>query len=244
MRQAQDALQWWTPQAENGANTIAEDTKILALNVSTYAGFGKSYPFAGRLPKTQTYQLDREMTYQSALSIVLQSILPLFVIPYRLLFFPFLPKSLRILSQAIHVFRVHVATMVERERALVHKRDIGSDNLVSALIRASEEVPQGKVDGESRQGLTDDEIFGNIFIYNLAGHKTTVNTLAYSILLLAAHPEYQEWLAEEIDEVLGGQEDIDTWKYEEIFPHLKRCLALLVRSSIFTSFSMGSYNLR
>ena len=232
LRQAQDALQWWTEHPSLGANTIAEDAKTLALNVLTCAGFGKSYPFASRLQRTDENQLNRDMTYQDALSIVLENLLFLFLIPHRLLSFSFLPKNLRTLGKAIQVFKNHMAKVLHRERGLMSKHDPGADNLVSALIRASEEVQQNKNVDEPHQGLSDDEIFGNIFIYNLAGHETTANTLAYSILLLAAYPEYQDWLAAEINKVLEGQGETETWKYEEVFPRLKRSMAVMVSSPL------------
>lgn len=232
LRQAQDTLQWWTQHAGLGANTVAEDTKTLALNVLTCAGFGKSYPFSSRQQKTDEYQLNQDMTYQDALSIVLENLLYLFFIPHRLLSSSFLPKRIGTLGKAVHIFKNHMAQMLHRERVLMSKRDSGADNLVSALIRASEEVRQDTMVGEPSQGLSDDEIFGNIFIYNLAGHETTANTLAYAILLMAAYPEYQDWLAEELDVVLGGQKEAQTWKYEVVFPRLKRPMAVMVSSPL------------
>ena len=80
----------------------------------------------------------------------------------------------------------------------------------------------------TRQGLTDEEIFGNIFAFNLAGHETTANTLATSLVLLAANPECQAWLVEEVQHVLGNSGGMEDWKYDECFPNLKRCLAVMV----------------
>ena len=42
-----------------------------------------------------------------------------------------------------------MAKVLDHELALIYKRDAGADNLMSALIRASEEVQQDKVNGES-----------------------------------------------------------------------------------------------
>jgi hypothetical protein len=76
--------------------------------------------------------------------------------------------------------------------------------------------------------LSVDEILGNIFVFNFAGHDTTAISLAYSVLLLVDHPEVQDWVAEELmfylDADRGG-----IWRYETVFPKLKRCLAILVR---------------
>ena len=88
---------------------------------------------------------------------------------------------------------------------------------MGSLVRASEEAqkPSDTYDS-TRLGLTDEEIFGNIFIVNLAGHETTANTLATSLVLLAANPQCR---------TSGGSKD---WKYDESFPNLNRCLAVMV----------------
>ena len=85
------------------------------------------------------------------------------------------------------------------------------------------------IDTSAGKSLSMDEIFGNIFVINFAGHDTTANTLAFMILLLAMHPEVQEWVAEEIKDVFPSA--ASEWSYSD-FARLKRCHAVLV-SSIF-----------
>ncbi|SLM38548.1 hypothetical protein LPUS_08801 [Lasallia pustulata] len=53
--------------------------------------------------------------------------------------------------------------------------------------------------------------------------------LSYSISLLAAHPEVQEWVAEEVHYVLQGQGTSETWEYS-LFPRLKRCLTVMLET--------------
>ncbi|PVG00144.1 cytochrome P450 [Serendipita vermifera] len=48
--------------------------------------------------------------------------------------------------------------------------------------------------------LSEDEIIGNAYIYLLAGHETTAHSLAWMLALLAAYPDKQEKLYEEIIE--------------------------------------------
>jgi len=97
---------------------------------------------------------------------------------------PFAPKGARRLGTAIKEFQSFMRDMVAKERTLISKRDPGTNNLMSSLVRASDQAKEN--------ALTGDEIFGNTFFYNLAGHATTANTLAYAISLLAAFPEYQD----------------------------------------------------
>jgi cytochrome P450 len=75
--------------------------------------------------------------------------------------------------------------------------------------------------------MTEREIYGNLFAVNFAGHDTTSHTFTYTIYFLAAYPEVQEWLAEEIKDVLQGRE-AQALDYKTDFPKLKRCLAVML----------------
>jgi len=55
-------------------------------------------------------------------------------------------------------------------------------------------------------------------MYSLTGHGTTAGTLAYSIFLLVAYPQWQKWIAEEIHYVLDGQGSHETWECERLSP--------------------------
>ena len=119
--------------------------------------------------------------------------------------------------------------MYNDERKLLDAGKRGTGNLMSSLVRVSEDERKkhGKLNADGPKSFTISEILGNIFVINFAGHDTTANTLAYSMLLLAAHPEVQDWVGEELHRVLGGS-SCETWSYEALFPRLKRCLAILV----------------
>lgn len=150
------------------------------------------------------------------------------LLPPRLLWLPFLPKKLARVGKAIAAFRKYMAGVLDEERNLISQRKPGAGNLMSNLVRASEEALQP----QSRQGpagLTSDEIFGNMFIFNSAGHETTAHTLSYGILLLAAHPEWQQWIAEEVRHVLKDAPS-EKWSYADLYPRLKRCRAVMVSS--------------
>lgn len=79
--------------------------------------------------------------------------------------------------------------------------------------------------------MTDDELYGNLYVFNLAGFETTANALTYTMPFLARNPEIQAWVGEEIDRVIktGSQQE---WSYEAAFPALVRCLAVMVSDSI------------
>ena len=107
---------------------------------------------------------------------------------------------------------------------------------MSNLVRASDEESQAQTATQKREGpeeasmlkpLTTDEIVGKIFVYDFAGHDTTAVSPTYSMLLLVAHPEAQEWMAEQLEFFLET-EGCEPWTSEEVSPRLQRRLAVLV----------------
>ncbi|KAL9115542.1 MAG: hypothetical protein Q9187_007303 [Circinaria calcarea] len=98
----------------------------------------------------------------------------------------------------------------------------------SEEAKAAAEEDHGKMEGRrSNMGLTESEIFGNIFVFNFAGHDSIAITLTYVITHLAAHPEVQDWIGEEIQHVCKSQEEGATVSYRDAFPKLKRCTAVV-----------------
>jgi len=55
-----------------------------------------------------------------------------------------------------------------------------------------------------------DYIFGNVRMFFFAGHETTAGTLANGLWQLATHPEQQQQLQAEVDELYDGLEKNDT----------------------------------
>lgn len=222
-------LQGWLQRGHQGTEETVGDTALLTLHVLTYAGFGMKYSYSSGVQRPQP---GFTLSYRDALSLILRNVIILFIVPRSFLRLSFMPKKLRDLGQATKEFQKYMEEMLARERQLISKRVPGQGNLISALIRASEEAK--KLDeNESVQGLQDEEIFGNIFIYNLAGHETTANTIAFAIVILAAYPEWQDWIAEEIEFVFGSGQTNKAGAYEAAFPRLRRCLAIMVRLPSF-----------
>ena len=225
-RQARDMLSSWSQQGLGGTKETVADTATLALHVLTCAGLGASYSFNEGVRKVAP---GHSMTYRDSLSACLSNIITFAIIPKKYLSSSLMPRKLQRLGQAVREFQMYMDEMLATERKAGDKRQTESANLMSALVRASDEDTYAKETGhETKRGLSDEEIFGNIFAYNLAGHETTANTVASALVLLAAHPQYQDWVREEVEKV-GGTKDK---AYETTFPQLKRCLAVMVSQSL------------
>ncbi|KAL8945491.1 MAG: hypothetical protein Q9183_008073, partial [Haloplaca sp. 2 TL-2023] len=184
----------WSETGQKGTKETTEDTATLALHVLTNAAFGVAYAFNEGVRKLAP---GHDMTYRDSLNLCLGNILTFAILPKRCLYLPFLPRRLKKVGEAAKEFQQYMTEMLAKERhSSENNEGPGKVNLMSALIRASDGESRGK---DTKSSLTDEEIFGNVFVFNLAGHETTANTLAYVLFLLAAHPEYQDWIREEIN---------------------------------------------
>ena len=202
----------------------AEGLKGIAINVLGVAGYGVSRPWKGALEK-QTPEPGFKLTYIEATRLAIDHIVEAHVFPAWFFLLRCMPRKVRELGYAIQEFPAHTKSMLDQER----KNPNGKVNIMNMMVRESDAVEGGeKGDGEKGKtaGLTEDEIMGNLFVFTAAGFDTTANTMGYAMTLLAAYPEWQEWMSEEIDQVLKDKSD--ELDYPDVFPKLVRVLAVMV----------------
>lgn len=224
-------IRYWS--SKPSIDSVAEDTRTVSLHVMSSAVFGKSYPFRGSGEARVSSEED-STSYGEALRVILDRCIPLLILGRKNLSKPWLPKGFRELYQATLVFQEHMTKAYEVEKQAVIRGEKQGNNLMTALIRASQANANKKdtYTGSHQEGLTEEEIYGNIFVFNFAGHDATANSLALGISLLATRPDVQNWIADEINAVLAGV-DYEESSYEAVFPQLKRCLAVTV-SRLYT----------
>ncbi|KAL9599128.1 MAG: hypothetical protein Q9179_003657 [Wetmoreana sp. 5 TL-2023] len=223
--QSTDLIHYWS--SKSSVNSVAADTRTVSLHVMSGAVFGRSYRFRGA-DEDSSSTVEDSSSYGEALRIILDRCIPLVVLGRKNLSNPWLPKSFRELYQATLVFQEHMTEAYESEKRTMMRNDKLEDNLMSSLVRASQANidRKGSTTGTHREGLTEEEVYGNVFVYNFAGHDATANSLAIGICLLATRPDIQDWIAEEINDVLTGVESKES-SYEAAFPRLPRCLAVV-----------------
>jgi cytochrome P450 family 3 subfamily A len=85
-----------------------------------------------------------------------------------------------------------------------------------------------KSENSKPRGLTHEELLAQGFLFFLAGFETTANTLSLLAYSLATHPECQEKLIKEIDEVTKENAEID---YDVVnkMTYLDMCLSETLR---------------
>lgn len=224
LRQAQAMLRSWVSRADTGIASYQRDTRSLSLNVLAGAGFGKPYDFRSSAEPV----VDEIGKYRDSLQTVLDNIILLLIVPFKVL--TMIPGRWARIGHAGISFKQHMVKMLEDETAALSQGKSGSGGILTGFVRAADlyhrENSNDATFQGAKKGLSPEEIYGNLFVINFAGHDTTANTLAFATLLLAAHPEVQAWLAEEI---IAATKDkpIEQWDYKELFPKLNRCRAVV-----------------
>lgn len=213
----------------------------LSLNVLATSALGKHWRFHGAKDDGNLESLEDSSyvaKYKSNLSYLLQSIRFLVLTPLWVYSLPLavLPGELKKFVSAHREFEKIMTEMVKEKKAEVASAagQIGDGTFLHNLVSKSEESrreAKSSVDGAGISGgLSDDEILGNLFVYNLAGHETSANVLCYALHLLAIYPQVQDWAREEVlcvyRQFAGPHGTTPT--YEAAFPQLKRCLAVMV----------------
>ncbi len=98
--------------------------------------------------------------------------------------------------RALRLFRRAVDTIIAtRRRRLAQELDLPRD-ILSLLIEAK--------DPETGRRLSEESIRSNIITLIVAGHETTASAVIWSLVLLAAAPQWRERVAAEIDRIGDG----------------------------------------
>ncbi|KAI0868543.1 putative cytochrome P450 [Hypoxylon argillaceum] len=235
LRLTEGMLQDWTTKFEAGILNLEESLRALTFNVLAATAFQESLTSENdsRRPKGAE---TRTETYRDTLRVVLDNAILLMLIPYRHLNGTLIPQGLSRIGRAAESFKLILLGMVREEEAAINRDSAASGGLLTPLVRAvglqkalSEQSDTNeKVVVRAKRGtLSAAEILGNIFAINFAGHDTVLIALTFTLMLLAANTDVQEWLNEEITAVLGEDSSSKQcdWGYDQ-FPKLVRCRAV------------------
>lgn len=186
-------------------------------------------------------ELKNEENYNGA-SKILQDLLQV-VQNLKLLFMPsrlleFGPKQWQHLGEAFK----RTKDFLTRERVRRMDKDYnplpleehGGNNILDGIVDlVKSSGDKNTFDSEKATSLipnlTANDVQGNAFILIFAGVSTVANTLKYALVLLAMHPEIQEWLIDDLRRALADQpSNPDEWAFETIFPRLLAPLCVMV----------------
>ncbi|KJZ78262.1 hypothetical protein HIM_02300 [Hirsutella minnesotensis 3608] len=219
--QATDMIRFWSSQPS--VRTTADDLRSLSLGVLAKAGFGKSFKFEGH---KESSHVNPAASYKDSLQLILENCILLIVMGTKFLTnTPWLPSKWRQLGDAVTFFQNAMTEMYEAEKQRIAEGKTESTahrTFLSSLAQVS-------LGAKDCQGLTEREIYGNMFTINFAGHDTVSHVFTFAVYFMSANPEVQDWVAEELRHVLGDRQPHE-WDYTTDFPKLKRCLAIMYES--------------
>jgi cytochrome P450 len=116
------------------------------------------------------------------------------------------PLNLRVERAISRLERILAQVISERRAGGLDRGD-----LLSMLLHAQ--------DDESGRQMSDHQLRDEVMTLFMAGHETTANTLAWTWVLLSAHPQAEARLHAELDDVLGDRPptlaDLPRLKYAE-----------------------------
>ena len=124
------------------------------------------------------------------------------------------PGRLRARRSSAHLRSVTAALVAEHRREGVDRPD-----LLTLLESAA--------DPETGRTLADEQLVDNLLTFIAAGHETTALGLAWTLHLLAAHPEVEARVLEEIDRATGGEEV--TPEHLDAMPYLAQVFSEAMR---------------
>ncbi|KAI7994005.1 hypothetical protein LOK49_LG11G01175 [Camellia lanceoleosa] len=97
----------------------------------------------------------------------------------------------------------------KRENAMTEVDNYGAD-LLGLLVKASNDADENK-------RITVENVVDECKAFYIAGHETTATLLAWSVLLLAIHTDWQEEARTEVLELFGQQDP-----HAEGIPRMKK----------------------
>jgi Cytochrome P450 len=104
------------------------------------------------------------------------------------------PNRLRSRGAEAHL-RAVVDGLIARRRA--RPEHPGAEDLLDMLLAARDE--------STGAPMAEQQIRDELMTFMLAGHETTANALAWTLMLLSQHPDARACLEAEVDEVLSGR---------------------------------------
>ncbi|GLJ24472.1 hypothetical protein SUGI_0467320 [Cryptomeria japonica] len=182
-------LEKWEKVTKTGEKEVdvAVELKALTADVIARTAFGSSY-----LQGKHIFDLLAQQV-----SLACQDYAKLMVPFYRFVPFKRNRERWRLIKEIKSALKELIA---EREKAGANTTQGYGNDLLGTMMNTIQEMRSS----ESNQGLTIEEIIAECKTFFIAGQETTSNHLAFAIILLAMHPDWQEKARSEIQQVCGN----------------------------------------
>lgn len=136
-----------------------------------------------------------------------------------------LPRVLQRLKQSVAEFKLYMEELVlhQMQQSSSSRNNKSSPpTLLEAMVNANEAEKQQLQKTAGRPSyLTESKLYGNLFVFYVAGYETTTSTMTFALSFLATNAEVQKWIVEEIDHYYTPQ-NIQKQEYTTTYPKLVR----------------------
>ncbi|KAH9041172.1 cytochrome P450 [Lactarius hengduanensis] len=188
----------WGDSPEIMLDHCVDITLPIALFVVGVAGsFGRRVTWTSDL----TVPPGHQMTFKDALHIVSTKLFLKMVAPDWVMN---LTERTKRINLAFSELEQYMGEMVHARRSAETKEE--RHDLFSVLLDATSDDSNGSLT------ITEQELFGNMFIFLLAGHETTAHTLCFTFALLALYPDEQERLYQHIKGIMADLNRMPTYE--------------------------------
>ncbi|KAF7036897.1 hypothetical protein CFC21_047415 [Triticum aestivum] len=165
------------------------DMENLTGDVISRAAFGSSYLEGRRIFQLQGEQIELTVLAMNKIHIP------------GYLFFP--TKANRRMRQiAAEIERILKGIIAKRENAL-RAGEATSDDLLGLLLESN--MAHTRAGGNSKAGITTDDVIGECKLFYFAGMETTSVLLTWTMIVLCMHPEWQDRARDEVVHVFGDR---------------------------------------
>ncbi|KAJ4356728.1 uncharacterized protein N0V89_004764 [Didymosphaeria variabile] len=207
-------------ESERSLGRIRSTFDLLAMQVLVNVGFGQDMGLTTVPPGHRESLMD-------SLGFILKHIM--LTIIFNSLKAPdyMLPDKLRKLKISVAELRMYMEEAVLRHMQANKEtaENLQKKSLLGAMVKANEaEKKQLQKSTKRPSYLTESELYGNIFVFNLAGYETTASSMTFALSYLAAYPETQDWIFEELQMHYAESENVS---YDAVYPKLVRCLSVM-----------------
>jgi cytochrome P450 len=214
--------------------TIGPDIDFLVLRIIISVGFGVTARLGDEDQHPGLPNAVSTSRFAAALDEVITNLPKLLIFPERILEHG--PKSWRSIQRSARDVRAFIDKLIQVELQKQNRNEAAlegynePDNILLKLIEQADYLGAQK-EREEKGSLSRAEVIGNAFILAFAGANSTADSLKYSIVLMALHPDIQEWLIEDIDQAFDNDQRPETgadWKMETLLPKLIATFCVMV----------------
>ena len=231
LAQTRDMLNGWfgeNKERTGSLRTIADDAMRLSLHIISSAGFGVPMVWPGsdvdekKAAQEPKFVNGHKMTYTDALGSLLHNIVPIIALPTSLL--KILPFELtRSSYQSYLEWGQYMREMYDDKKNLILSNEEGDSlDLMTSMVKGagiSSKETSTDTTTTTPPSLSNEEIMGNAFVFILAGHETTANSIHFCLIYLALNIPAQRHLQRDLDTTFQSR-PVSDWDYDSDIPKL------------------------